>query len=68
MVVSKDNFPEIISSPDWMRTWLIRSVFAFIFGLLVVLFYALPVLFYIDGTIDENTIIAFMLIILLLSG
>lgn len=62
MVVSKDNFPEIISSPDWMCTWLIRSVFAFIFGLLMVLFYTLPVLFYIDGTIDENTIIAFMLI------
>lgn len=51
-ITNKDNFPEIRSEPDWLRTWLIRLVFVGLFGLLIGLFYVIPLLFYADGTLD----------------
>jgi len=61
-VFTKDNFPEIKSEPNWFWTWCIRVVFFPLFGLIVLLFYVLPSLFYIDGTIEGRQLFAFGII------
>lgn len=61
-VFTKDNFPEIKSEPNWFWTWCIRVVFFPVFGLIVLLFYVLPSLFYIDGTIEGRQLFAFGII------
>ncbi|SEH95768.1 hypothetical protein SAMN02927937_02379 [Paenimyroides aquimaris] len=61
-VLTKDNFPEIKSEPNWFWTWCIRVVFFLLFGLIVLLFYALPFLFYIDGTIEGRQLFVFGII------
>lgn len=61
-VFSKDNFHEIKSEPNWLVTWCIRFVFFVLMGFLVFCFYFLPVLFYMDGTIDGEQLFAFGMI------
>jgi|GEM_PF-342407 len=61
-VFTKDNFPEIKSEPNWFWTWCIRIIFSFLFGLLVLLFYITPFLFYIGGTIEGNRFFTFAII------
>lgn len=58
-VFTKDNFPEIRSKPDWLRTWLIRVMFALVLGLLCISFYIVPILFYMDGTVKGSEIVTF---------
>ncbi|RQP16521.1 MAG: hypothetical protein EAS52_11595, partial [Parapedobacter sp.] len=61
-VLTKDNFPEIKSEPNWFWTWCIRILFFPLFGLLVLSFYITPFLFYIDGTIEGGQLFAFGII------
>src|SRR5690606_14197524 len=61
-IFTKDNFPEIKSEPNWFWTWCIRIIFSFLFGLLVLLFYITPFLFYIGGTIEGNRFFTFAII------
>jgi len=58
-MVTKDNFPEIHSTPNWFQTWLIRGTFIILLGPLVLLLYAAPIAFYVDGTVSGEGIIAF---------
>src|SRR5690606_39944748 len=50
---------EIHSTPDWFRTWLIRGIFMIIFGVLILLLYVAPILFYVDGTVSGERISIF---------
>lgn len=59
---TKDNFHEIKSEPNWLATWCIRFLFFSLLGLIVLLFYFLPILFFIDHTIDGDQLFAFGLI------
>lgn len=59
---TKDNFHEIKSEPNWLVTWCIRFVFFPLFGFLVLSFYFVPVLFYTDGSIDGEQLLAFGMI------
>ena len=61
-VLTKDNFHEIKSEPNWLATWCIRFLFFSLLGLIVLLFYFLPILFFIDHTIDGDQLFAFGLI------
>ena len=57
-MVTKDNFPEIHSTPDRFRTWLIRGIFIVVFVPLILLLYTIPIAFYADGTVSgEGTIV-----------
>ena len=58
-MITKDNFPEIHSTPDRFRTWLIRGIFIIVFGPLVLLLYTIPIAFYADGTVSGEGTIAF---------
>lgn len=51
MIYTKNNFPEIASRPNWFLTWTIRIVLIFLSGLLVLAFFATPVLLYRDESI-----------------
>ncbi len=59
---TEDNFHEIKSEPNWLVTWCIRFVFFSLLGLIVLLFYFLPILFFIDHTIDGEQLLAFGMI------
>src|SRR5690606_19951874 len=59
---TKDNFHEIKSEPNWLVTWCIRFVFFPLLGVLVLSFYFVPVLFYTDGSIDGEQLLAFGMI------
>ena len=59
---TKDNFHEIKSEPNWLVTWCIRFVFFSLLGFLVLSFYFVPVLFYTDGSIDGEQLLAFGMI------
>lgn len=59
---TKDNFHEIKSEPNWLVTWCIRFVFFPLLGFLVLSFYFVPVLFYTDGSIDGEQLLAFGMI------
>lgn len=58
-IFTSDNFSEIRSEPNWFWTWFIRILFLGLFGSLIVLIYAIPLAFYIDGTIDGEELWAF---------
>jgi len=58
-MITKDNFPEIHSTPDWFRTWLIRGICIIVFGPLVLLLYTIPIAFYVDGTVSGEATIVF---------
>lgn len=59
IIITNDSFPEIHSTPDWLRTRLLRGVFIILFGLLTLLFYVVPILFYVDGTVGGKEIAIF---------
>lgn len=61
-VFTKGNFPEIRSAPNWFRTWLVRSAFAIALILIIVLFYAIPFLFHMDGTINGKGLVIFLVL------
>ena len=44
-MMTKNNFPEIHSTSNRLRTWLIRGIFIIVFGPLVFLLYTLPIAF-----------------------
>lgn len=48
---TKENFPEIVSQPNWFWTWIIRVLFVFILSLLLLFFYIQPILLYVEDYI-----------------
>lgn len=58
----KDNFCEMKSEPNWLVTWGVRFLFFFLFGMIILLIYFLPVLFFLDSTIDGNELYSFGII------
>ncbi|WP_060873519.1 hypothetical protein [Myroides odoratus] len=59
--ITKNNFPELRSVPNWFLTWLNRIFIVVIFGLLFIAFYAIPILFHVDGTVNAEEISIFSL-------
>lgn len=57
--LTNDNFHEVVSEPDWGITCCIRAVMFFLLGFLVLGFYFVPLLFYTDGTIDQEQLLVF---------
>lgn len=58
-MITQNNFPEIHSTPNWFRTWLIRGIFIAVVGTIVLLQYTIPILFYADGTVSGEGISIF---------
>nr|WP_121271709.1 hypothetical protein [Pedobacter schmidteae] len=54
---SFDNFPEVVSRPGWVVTWLLRLVLGVLFLVMCFLFFALPVGFYLDGYNDVGVVV-----------